>query len=240
VILEPLSAAPPHRVARPLMRQSWRDLTFLRWRCDPAIVRRLIPRDLDLDCYDGSAWIGLVPFYISGLTLPGAPAIPWLSHFPETNVRTYVVDRQGLRGTWFFSLDAARLPAVVGARAGYALPYFWAHMALHRRADVVRYWSRRIAGPPAASEIDVTVGPPIANPSELEIFLTARFRLYAQRSSRILKADVEHPPWPLREARATRIDETLVRAAGLPRFTEEPLAHFSARVDVLVAAPQRT
>lgn len=237
---EPLSAEPPHCVVRPLMRQSWRDLTFLHWRCDPAIVRPLIPAALELDCYDGSAWIGLVPFYISGLTVPGAPAIPWLSHFPETNVRTYVIDRHGLRGAWFFSLDAARLPAVIGARAGYALPYFWAHMAVHRRSEVVRYWSRRIAGPPAASEIEVEIGPRIAQPGELEIFLTARFRLYAQRGGRTLKADVEHPPWPLRQARATRLDESLVRAAGLPCFLEEPLAHFSDRVDVLVAAPQRT
>jgi uncharacterized protein YqjF (DUF2071 family) len=240
VTVEPLSAEPPHRILRPSMRQSWCDLTFLHWRCDPAAVRPLLPAALDLDCYDGSAWIGLVPFYISGLTLPRAPAVPWLSHFPETNVRTYVVDRHGLRGAWFFSLDAARLPAVIGARAGYALPYFWAHMAVYRQSDVVRYWSRRIAGPPAGTEIDVTAGPRIAHPTELEIFLTARFRLYARRGATILKADVEHPPWPLRQARATRLNESLIPAAGLPRFTEAPLVHFSDRVDVLVAAPQRT
>jgi uncharacterized protein YqjF (DUF2071 family) len=138
------------------------------------------------------------------------------------------------------SLDAARLPAVIGARAGYALPYFWAHMAVYRQSDVVRYWSRRIAGPPAGTEIDVTAGPRIAHPTELEIFLTARFRLYARRGATILKADVEHPPWPLRQARATRLNESLIPAAGLPRFTEAPLVHFSDRVDVLVAAPQRT
>jgi uncharacterized protein YqjF (DUF2071 family) len=220
------------------MRQTWSDLTFLHWRCDPAAVRPLIPRALELDSYDGAAWIGLVPFYIGGLTLPQAPAVPWLSHFPETNVRTYVVDRHGLRGAWFFSLDAARLPAVLGARAGYALPYFWAHMAVHRRVDVVRYWSRRIAGPRAASDMEVAIGERIGEPGELEVFLTARYRLYAERGGRIRKADVEHPPWLLRRARVTKLEENLVRAAGLPQFREEPLVHFSDRVDVLVSAPR--
>src|SRR5262249_23552411 len=105
------------------MRQSWIDLTFLHWRIDPQIVRPLVPGSLELDLCDGSAWIGLVPFYIIGLTLPHAPAVPWLSHFAETNVRTYVVDPNGRRGVWFFSLDAARLAAVAGARAAFALPY---------------------------------------------------------------------------------------------------------------------
>ena len=146
--------------------------------------------------------------------------------FPETNVRTYVVDRHGLRGTWFFSLDAARLPAVIGARTSYALPYFWAHMAVYRQSDVVRYWSRRIAGPPAATEIDVTVGPRIAHPTELEIFLTARFRLYARRGAGILKADVEHPPWPLRRGRrhpSEREPDPRGRIAPIHRSAVGPL-----------------
>jgi uncharacterized protein YqjF (DUF2071 family) len=90
------------------MRQTWRDLTFLHWRYDPAVVRRLLPADLQLDLYEGAAWVGLVPFLITGLSGPGALTMPWLSEFPETNVRTYVMDRTGARGVWFFSLDAAR------------------------------------------------------------------------------------------------------------------------------------
>jgi len=101
------------------MRQSWLDLTFLHWPYEPATVRSLVPAGLTLDLHDGAAWIGLVPFLITGLTLPGAPAMPWLSRFPETNVRTYVIDGEGKRGVWFFSLDAARWAAVLGARLAY-------------------------------------------------------------------------------------------------------------------------
>ena len=235
---EPITEAPPHRV-RAIMRQTWRDLTFLHWPFDPAVIRPLIPAELTLDVYDGSAWIGLVPFMITGLILPGAPAVPWLSAFPETNVRTYVADAAGHRGVWFFSLDAARLPAVIGARSAYALPYFWARMSVRREGDTVHYLSHRLHGSRAAADIAVQIGQPIPEASELEVFLTARFRLFARRFGRILKADIEHRPWPLQRATVTAIEQTLTEAAGVPQTAGLPLVHFASRVDVLVAAPER-
>ena len=234
--IEPVSATPPHRTAHPLMRQSWRELTFLHWPYEPSAVRSLVPAALELDLYDGAAWVGLVPFIVADLTLPRAPALPWASTFPETNVRTYVVDRLGRRGVWFFSLDAARLHAVVGARTAYALPYFWARMKVRREGNSVRYTSRRLFGPAARSDISILTGDPIPNQSELEVFLTARFRLYAARFGRLLKADVEHAPWPLQCATVERLDQNLIQAAGLPSPAGEPLAHFSRRIDVMVAA----
>ncbi len=181
----------------PVMRQTWRDLTFLHWPLDASIVQPFIPDGLDLHLYDGVAWVGLVPFVIGDLTLPNAPAVPWLSSFAETNIRTYVVDHNGVPGVWFFSLDAASLPAVIGARAAYALPYFWARMSVACNGKTVRYSSRRRFSKLGRCDIEVEIGDAIAQPSELEIFLTARYRLYAQRRKRILKADVEHPPWNL-------------------------------------------
>jgi uncharacterized protein YqjF (DUF2071 family) len=238
--LERISAVPPHRVALAVMRQTWRDLTFLHRAYDPAVVRPLVPRGLELDLHDGAAWVGLVPFAITGLTLPHAPSIPWLSSFPETNVRTYVVDAKGRRGVWFFSLDAARLPAVLAARATYALPYFWARMSVERAGGAVRYRSQRIAGPPAASDMEIRPGAPIAEPSAFEIFLTARFRLFAARAGLILRADIEHPPWPLQRAEVVTCQESLICAAGLPPLAGPPLAHFASQVDVRVAAPAVT
>lgn len=236
--IEPISPYPHEAVRRPVIRQWWLDLTFLHWRYEPSAIRPLVPQALELDIYDGAAWLGLVPFRIEGLTHPRAPALPWLSNFPETNVRTYVIDRHGRRGVWFFSLDAARLAAVIGARAAYALPYFWASMRVDRDARSVRYCSKRRAGPPAHCDIEVDIGPPIPNPSELEVFLTARFRLYAERGGRLLQALVEHPPWPLQRASVGRRDETMVRAAGLPDPSDEPLAHFANRVDVITGWPE--
>ncbi len=221
------------------MRQSWRELTFLHWPYEPSDVRSLVPPALELDLYDGAAWIGLVPFIVADLTLPRGPALPWASTFPETNVRTYVVDRHGRRGVWFFSLDAARLHAVVGARAAYALPYFWARMKVRREGNSVIYSSRRLLWPAARSDIVINTGDPIRDPTELEVFLTARFRLYATRFGMPLKADVEHPPWPLQRATVERLEQDLIQAAGLPPPAGEPLAHFSRNLDVMVAAPSR-
>jgi len=236
--IEPITAATLHPVQTAVMVQTWRDLAFLHWPCDPAAVRALIPEQLALDLFEGKAWIGLVPFLITGLTLPHAPALPWLSHFPETNVRTYVTGPSGRRGVWFFSLDAARVLAVMGARAGFGLPYFWSRMRVTRAPGAVHYDSRRVQGPTADAHITIEPGERIEQPSELELFLTARFCLYALRFGHLIRADIEHRRWPLHCARVERLSQTLIEAARLPSPAGDPLVHFAPRVDVRVAAPQ--
>jgi uncharacterized protein YqjF (DUF2071 family) len=234
--VEPLCSTPPFRVERAVMRQTWSELTFLHWPYDPAVVRPLVPRELDLDLFDGAAWIGLVPFLITDLVPPRWPALPWISWFPETNVRTYVVDGAGRRGVWFFSLDAARLAAVIGARIGYGLPYFWAKMRVGADSQRVFYRSRR-RFLRVHSDIAIEKGDLIREQSEREVFLTARFRLYARWLGRIVCARVEHPEWPLHTARVVRLESSLVRAAGLPQPLGSPLAHFAPRVDVRAGLP---
>lgn len=236
--METLSAVPPHRIAHPAMRQVWRDLTFLHWPLPARDVRPLVPGELELDLWDGVAWVGLVPFAIEGLTHPSMPAIPWLSSFLETNVRTYVMDRFGRRGVWFFSLDAARLPAVIGARAAYALPYYWANLRLERRGTVVQYSGSRCSVRRPEYRALVEIGESIMTPSEFEVFLTARFRLFAHRLGRLRLAAVEHPPWPLQRARVVSLEQNMVRAAGLPSPQGPALAHFAATVDVKVGWPE--
>ena len=150
----------PFTIDRPVMRQRWERLTFLHWPFEPADVQRLLPDGLEIETHDGAAWVGLVPFYMRVAT-PGGRRVPWLSNFCETNVRTYVRDRAGRSGIWFFSLEAARLGAVLTARATpYRLPYFWASMRLGERGAEVAYLSeRRWPGPrPATSRVRIAVG----------------------------------------------------------------------------------
>jgi len=146
--------------------------------------------------------------------------VPWLSYFCETNVRTYAVAPDGSRGVWFLSLDAARLPAVVAARAGYRLPYFWSAMSYHRTADVVAYRCRRRWPRPAAdpSLVRMRIGEPY-EPGELgplDHFLTARWRLYSHSARGLRYALAEHEPWPLHRAVVIDLDDGLLAAAGLP------------------------
>ncbi len=244
-IIEPGIADPgfcPVVVDRPLMGHRWDTLTFLHWRYEPVVVQALLPPGLRVEVRDGSAWVALVPFVLE-VTRPDRPPVPWLSRFPETNVRTYVTAEDGSTGVWFLSLDAARLAAVLTAHAAYGLPYFWSKMAVARVGDVVTYRARRRWPSPAgvASEVAVRIGDAYA-PNELtdlDSWLTARFRLYSTHGRRGRFALASHAPWPLHRAEVLHLDDQLVAATGLPEPTAPPLVHWSPGVKVRVGALHR-
>jgi uncharacterized protein YqjF (DUF2071 family) len=233
-------------VRHPVMEHVWGTLTFLHWRYPVEQVQALLPDGLTVQPYDGSAWVGLVPFRIE-VRPPHLPAVPWTSRFPETNVRTYVTDSTGRPGIWFLSLDAARLGAVVAARSTYGLPYFWGAMQVDGQigsvGDEVTYTSfRRWPGPRAAhSRIRVRVGEAFAPEElgELDHFLTARWTLFSAPAYGLTYANAHHRPWPLRRAQLLELDESLVRAGGLPPPTGTPLLHCSPGVQVRIGVPHR-
>jgi uncharacterized protein YqjF (DUF2071 family) len=220
----------------------WDDLTFLHWRFDPGAVQRLLPRGLTVETMDGTAWVGLVPFFMR-VGLPGVPSVPWVSRFAETNVRTYVRGDDGATGIWFFSLDAARLGAVITARSSYRLPYFWSTMSIKHRDATVRYsCERRWPGPRGArSRVGIEIGAPYATDelSDLDHFLTARWTLYSAPRSGLRHARAFHDPWPLHRGRVLELDDGLVVAAGLPAPTEDPIVHYSPAVEVRIGWPKR-
>lgn len=219
--------------------QSWYDLTFLHWRYSREIVQKQVPAPLEVETFDGSAWVGVVPFVIGGLRPPWMPALPWISGFPETNCRTYVRAPDGSSGVWFFSLDAARVAAVAGARIAYGLPYAWSQMKVTRDQNRVTYRSRRRwPDRDTRTAIAVEEGEPMQT-GTLETFLTARFRLYSFIFGRLTYTRIEHPLWPLRMARVLTVEQTLTKAAGLPDPAGAPIAQFSKEIHVRVAAPQR-
>jgi uncharacterized protein len=232
----------PFTVDRPVMRQRWERLTFLHWRFKVADVQRLLPGGLEAETCDGAAWVGLVPFYMR-VAAPGGQRIPWVSNFCETNVRTYVRDQAGRSGIWFFSLDAARLGAVVTARVTpYRLPYFWSSMRLGERGNEIAYRSRRRwpRPRPAASRVRVRIGEPIApaDVTALEHFLTARWMLFSVTGGRSASARACHEPWPLHRAQPLVVEDHLITTAGLPAPEGEPLVHYSPGVDVAIGRPE--
>lgn len=224
------------KVVEPVMFQGWHNLTFLHWRYPPGVIGRLLPRSLELDTFDGAAWIGLTPFLLTGLRPPILPPLPWISQFPETNVRTYVRGPDGERGIWFFSLEAARLPAVAGARLLYGLAYRWAQMSVSANPELVEYASRRYLCP-GRSKISVRIGERI-EATERERFLTARFRLYTELAGRLAFAQVEHEPWPLHAATVAHLEQDIIEHSGLPPASGEPLVHFSPGVYVRIGRPR--
>ncbi|MCI0686174.1 MAG: DUF2071 domain-containing protein [Sporichthyaceae bacterium] len=216
------------------MRQHWRHVTFAHWQVDPAEMARVLPVDvraagLRPDTLEGAAWVGLVAFQMDDLRPPG---LPWLSSFPETNLRTYVRGPDGEPGLWFFSLEAARLAAVLAGRTTFGLPYCWSAMRVEVEPARVSYHSRRRwPGPRGAScRLAVELGAPVIEPGELDRWLTERYRLFTQVAGRLVTATAEHPPWELATATLLDLDETLLRAAGLAQRTDPPRLHYSAGV----------
>ncbi|SDD26141.1 YqjF family protein [Streptomyces prasinopilosus] len=223
---EPITAEPPEAIARPLLTQSWLDLTFLHWAADPADVAPLLPPGTAPDTLDGVTYVGLVAFRMHRVGWLRLPGIPYLGTFPETNVRLYSVDGQGRRGVVFLSLDASRLLPVTVARIGFRMPYLWSRMAVRRSGGTVTYTSsRRWPGPRGArSRITVRVGEPIGEPTALEHFLTARWGLHGAFFGRSVYLPNTHPRWPLHRAELIECEEDLVTAAGLPEPVGAPVS----------------
>ena len=219
-----------------VMGQTWEDLLFAHWRAPAAALRSRLPSTLELDLFDGEAWIGVTPFRVSALRARGLPPLPFVSWFLEVNVRTYVT-AGGKPGIWFFSLDASRELAVEAARRGYQLPYFRAEMRAEWRGGRVAYESRRRdpRGEPAA--LRVAYGPAgdvlDPDPRSLAHFLTERYCLYAEDGGRLKRAEIHHAPWPLQPAEA-EIEENTMPPEGIELLDDDPLLHFSARQDVVI------
>jgi len=174
---------------------------------------------------------------------PRVRPVPWISHFCETNVRTYVTAPDGTRGVWFLSLDAARLAAVVVARTTYRLPYYWSAMSLDNTDDGYTYTCRRRWPGPrgTTSRVKVRVGDAYRPDelSDLDHFLTARWRLYSARTRGLRYSVAEHDPWPLHRAEVLELDDNLVTASGLPAPSGQPICHWSPGTEVRIGYPHR-
>lgn len=225
-----------------VMTQTWHDLLFAHWPIAAGELRPLVPPAFELDTFGGRAWIGVVPFSMTNVALRALPAMPWISEFPELNVRTYV--RMGTRpGVYFFSLDAGSWLAVKAARLVLNLPYRSAAMTVTARPPGVAYQSRRKDSKhtatfaaeywPTGASFHPTAG-------SLEYFLTERYCLYhVGRRGRPYRLEIHHPPWPLQPADAVISDNTMAEAAGVSLPPERPLLHFSKRQDMVAWSPTR-
>jgi len=247
----PHSPDPDVEVPHPIMRMGWERLTFIHWAYAPHEVQRLLPAGLTPHVFEDQAWVSLVPF-VMRVGFPGTGVIPWLGVFPETNVRTYVNASDGTVGIWFFSLDAARMAAVLAGRVGYRLPYMWSKMSVDvsdgddsaeaAGSTAVYDCVRRMPGPRGArSGVTVRVGERLGDDELLERdhFLSARWRLYSKMFRSGWSADANHVRWPLHRATLERYDDELIEAAGLSAPRGEPIVQYSPGVQVAVSIPHR-
>jgi len=242
--LEKISHRPwPLPTGRWAMTQRWNDLLFAHWPMRIAEIEDLLPDGLEADVFQGSAWIGVVPFWMDKIRVRGLPPIPGARKFPELNLRTYVRDvRTGSPGVYFFSLDAGSLMAVIAARSLFHLPYYWAQMSIKPRGDrEFSYYSRRLlSGKPVRFAARYRgLGPTHklaqTRPGTIEYFLTERYCLFTRDAlGRLQRADIHHIPWPLEEAEAEITQNDLAAHIGLTLPDSKPLLHYSRHLAVYV------
>ena len=221
-------------------RQSWLDLAFIHYRADAEQIGTLLPSGLRLQEFDGSAWIGLVPFRMAGVTRRPLPDIPRFSSFPELNLRTYV-EFEGKPGVWFFSLDADSWPVVFGGRRIYGLPYFSASMQQRLRAGWFSFSSIRRSGEATFEARYRPFGevffPPLGT---FEHWATERYCLYSfSASCGIERVEVHHAPWPLQRAEVVIEQCSMLSSANITPLKGEPVCHFSSGVHVVSFAKER-
>ena len=200
------------------MQQDWNRITFVHWAVDPDLVAPLLPRGTRPDVLDGVTYVGLIPFDMRRAGFGRGPAVPFLGDFAETNVRLYSVDAQGRHGVVFRSLETTRLIVALGARGAFGTPYTWARMRIEQQGDRIAYTTRRRWPGPrgAGGRIGATLGGPVAQPSAVDEFVTARFGLHTRYLGTTLWIPNHHEPWPLRRATLDVLEDDLVAAAGLP------------------------
>jgi len=221
----------------------WHDLLFMHWPIKSAAIRQYIPSALTLDTFDGAAWIGVVPFRMTGVRPRPAPPLPAISAFPELNVRTYVI-AEGKPGVWFFSLDAGEPIAVEAARDVFHLNYYNARMMCERAGESIHYSSVRThrSAPPAAFQGEYRPTGPVYRSAAgtLEHWLTERYCLYAaNRRGTIWRSDIHHTTWPLQPAEAEIARNTMSEQIRLALPDTKPLLHFARYLEVVAWWPVR-
>ena len=216
------------------MLMTWRSLLFIHWPVPAEALQPLVPEPLEIDTFDGRAWVGLIPFTMPRVRMTRLPVVPTTRRFHECNVRTYVTDRDQ-PGVYFFSLDATSRLAVWCARRFWHLNYRFSRIDVHQEGDVIHYAVDR-AGDPAARMRCAWRGGSTreqSKPGELAYFLTERYMLYTvNRQGRLLGGRIWHRPWPLRDAELLELDDGLVWAAGITIPDETPVLYHADELHV--------
>ena len=198
----------------PVMYQTWRDLLFLHWEWDPTEIQATLPPGLYVDTFCEKAYVAVTPFFMNDVRASFLPEIPGTGNFLELNVRTYVYDRNGVPGIWFYSLDCNHSLAVMMAKAFYSLPYYTAEMEARVESGLYQYRCQRLGEKEAATfhyrKEDKTVA---SQPGSLPFFLAERYVLYAYspKKEKLYSARVHHAPWELFHAHLGKYDETMLR-----------------------------
>jgi uncharacterized protein YqjF (DUF2071 family) len=218
---------------------TWRDLLFAHWPMPPDALRPLIPPPLELDLFDGEAWLGIVPFRMTHVRPLGLPLPGEAFAFAEVNVRTYVRGPDGTAGVWFLSLDGQHRAGAAAARLAFGVPYRYARVTSRIDDGWIRFASRHDGSPPAELRASFRPVGPVrhAAPGSLEAFLTNRLTLFARRGGQVWRGDIHHGPWPLQDAELEVERDTMASSHGLSLPATPPVLQFAGRLETVAYRP---
>jgi uncharacterized protein YqjF (DUF2071 family) len=220
----------PLRPGRWLVAQTWESSLFAHWRVEATAVQALLPDGLEVETYDGSAWLGTHAFRVESVRIHGTLPVPWISSFTQLNVRTYV--RAGSKpGLWFFSLDTPSGLAAETARLVYRLPWHTCRLDIHERSGRLEISAARAAGRAFTAQVSARGTPAAAEPGSLEHFLFERYCLYAKEGG-LQRAELHHRPWLVQPALGA-VDLNTMPPPELELGPEPPLLHLAATQDTL-------
>jgi uncharacterized protein YqjF (DUF2071 family) len=233
------SNAPSDPSQKWIMKQTWNDLLFAHWPVPVEKLREHVPSSIEIDTFDGYAWIGVVPFWMSNVRPAYLPAVPYLSTFPELNVRTYIYHHEK-PGVYFFSLDATQWLAVELARKLYHLNYLHANITygLQNKNTVMNYHSIRKDRRAAPAQLDIsyqpTSAPFVSHADSIEHWLTERYCLYVMRNHKVSRVDIGHSPWLLQQAEADIRINSMNDKFQIHLPDRPQLLHYSKKLDVTI------
>jgi len=185
-----------------VMTQKWNHLLYMHYPVSIHTIESYIPDGLELDTFNGEAWISIIPFQIKDMRLRNMPQLPYFHSFSELNVRTYV-KRNGVPGIFFFSLDASKRFAVIAARMG-TLPYFYANITMKQQDESIHYTCRRKNNSNKVFEgeyrpIGEAFYPDV---DSLDHWLLERYYLYSYQNECLYFGGIHHKPLEVYHAEA--------------------------------------
>ena len=222
-----------------MLLQRWRRVVFLHWPVPADRIDAMLPQGLNVDTWEGDAWLTLTPFHVDGSRPALVPPIPGVSNFIESNVRTYVIGPDGRDGLWFFTLETNSLPTTIGANITLGVPYRWAAAAEHSTGGRTTYRTRRRLADPAPEQsvtIDTRARRSLAD-TQLTAWLTGRWRAWTTIGRRLAVVPVEHEPWPIRAGELVEQHGTLLASLGLPAIPVAPIVQWSPGVEARLGWP---
>ncbi len=222
---------------------TWHDICFAHWRADAEVLARRLPPNVEIDCFDGTAWLSIVPFRMTNVHARYAPTLPGFDDVAEINLRTYV--RVGsLHGVWFFSLDAARPLVVKSARITTGLPYFHAQIDHQEDAAGIVYRSTRIDRRSVGGTFAARYRPlnrvRSAAEGSLEAFLHERYHFFTTRGRRLVCGTISHQPWELAPIDIDITCNTMGNIIAMPLDEKPVAAYFARSLDVRAGLVRQT